>query len=396
MAGKTKYSEHVLMFAVQQLRMLGISISIIAELLDVAIGTVQKRVKDIVPQTGSVFAAAWERFCKLEEEAISHREPSTQELTLYTALRQYLDIDSCLVVVDQVLLTMRELMLPHVPESEMGYFDLLDKAFELSEEKISLPKVGDRQVSEPIDYLILYAPKQPVSMKDIMAAFRTGIADLRRVQVAVPWPENARQVVEDTLLTLPLRESKVLADRFGLYGGRKKTFREIGQDFGLTSESIHRIESIAIRKLLRSPCWELLAPLVADFSVVLEERDSLKQKNGELESAMMSCRSLIAKLTRGMSEAGMSVDKSVKVDPVLLRSIDSLDLTIRSSNCLVAENIRCIGQLVQRSEFQLLRLPNLGRKSLNEIKEVLGNLDLHLGMKLPYEAVAVVSAMFKD
>lgn len=69
-------------------------------------------------------------------------------------------------------------------------------------------------------------------------------------------------------------------------------------------------------------------------------------------------------------------------DPILLRPVDDLELTVRSANCLKAENIYYIGDLVQRSENELLKTPNLGKKSLTEIKDILGSRSLSLGMKL--------------
>jgi DNA-directed RNA polymerase subunit alpha len=74
--------------------------------------------------------------------------------------------------------------------------------------------------------------------------------------------------------------------------------------------------------------------------------------------------------------------KQSTVDPILLRPVDDLELTVRSANCLKAENIYYIGDLIQRTETELLKTPNLGRKSLNEIKEVLASRGLTLGMKL--------------
>jgi DNA-directed RNA polymerase subunit alpha len=74
--------------------------------------------------------------------------------------------------------------------------------------------------------------------------------------------------------------------------------------------------------------------------------------------------------------------RSPQVDPILLRPVDDLELTVRSANCLKAENIYYIGDLIQRTETELLKTPNLGRKSLNEIKEVLASRGLTLGMKL--------------
>jgi DNA-directed RNA polymerase subunit alpha len=74
--------------------------------------------------------------------------------------------------------------------------------------------------------------------------------------------------------------------------------------------------------------------------------------------------------------------KAAQIDPILLRPVDDLELTVRSANCLKAENIYYIGDLIQRTETELLKTPNLGRKSLNEIKEVLASRGLTLGMKL--------------
>ncbi|MEO8803910.1 MAG: DNA-directed RNA polymerase subunit alpha [Rudaea sp.] len=75
-------------------------------------------------------------------------------------------------------------------------------------------------------------------------------------------------------------------------------------------------------------------------------------------------------------------DEKSGVDPVLLRPIDDLELTVRSANCLKAESIYYIGDLVQRTEVELLKTPNLGKKSLTEIKDVLGSRGLSLGTKL--------------
>ena len=73
---------------------------------------------------------------------------------------------------------------------------------------------------------------------------------------------------------------------------------------------------------------------------------------------------------------------SQQFDPILLRPVDELELTVRSANCLKAENIYYIGDLIQRTENELLKTPNLGRKSLNEIKELLASRGLTLGMRL--------------
>jgi DNA-directed RNA polymerase subunit alpha len=82
------------------------------------------------------------------------------------------------------------------------------------------------------------------------------------------------------------------------------------------------------------------------------------------------------------TDSPMAERSTPQVDPILLRPVDDLELTVRSANCLKAENIYYIGDLIQRTETELLKTPNLGRKSLNEIKEVLASRGLSLGMKL--------------
>lgn len=74
----------------------------------------------------------------------------------------------------------------------------------------------------------------------------------------------------------------------------------------------------------------------------------------------------------------------IQIDPILLRPVDDLELTVRSANCLKAENINNIGDLIRRTEVELLKTPNLGKKSLNEIKEVLAAHGLELGTELEH------------
>ncbi|MEM7304059.1 MAG: DNA-directed RNA polymerase subunit alpha [Pseudomonadota bacterium] len=76
------------------------------------------------------------------------------------------------------------------------------------------------------------------------------------------------------------------------------------------------------------------------------------------------------------------VTTEAEIDPILMRPVDDLELTVRSANCLKAENIYYIGDLIQRTEVELLKTPNLGKKSLTEIKDVLGSHGLSLGMRL--------------
>ena len=97
---------------------------------------------------------------------------------------------------------------------------------------------------------------------------------------------------------------------------------------------------------------------------------------------LMDQLSVFADLEGTPMSAETGCAKPIQVDPILLRPVDDLELTVRSANCLKAENIYYIGDLIQHTETELLKTPNLGRKSLNEIKEVLASRGLTLGMKL--------------
>ena len=105
------------------------------------------------------------------------------------------------------------------------------------------------------------------------------------------------------------------------------------------------------------------------------------------EAVRYAARILVDQLSvfaalEGTESASEAPSQTPPVDPTLLRPVDDLELTVRSANCLKAESIYYIGDLIQRSENELLKTPNLGRKSLNEIKEVLASRGLTLGMKL--------------
>ncbi len=76
------------------------------------------------------------------------------------------------------------------------------------------------------------------------------------------------------------------------------------------------------------------------------------------------------------------IEEPAPLNPNLFKSVDELELSVRSANCLQNANIRLIGELVQRTESEMLKTKNFGRKSLNEIKEVLSSMNLELGMKL--------------
>ena len=121
-----------------------------------------------------------------------------------------------------------------------------------------------------------------------------------------------------------------------------------------------------------------LDKLIIDLETngTIDPEEAIRRAGGILKSQLEVFVQLEGQdeISTGMAEA--------QIDPILMRPVDELELTVRSANCLKAESINYIGDLVQRTEVELLRTPNLGKKSLTEIKEVLESHGLALGMRL--------------
>ncbi|HKK23473.1 MAG TPA: DNA-directed RNA polymerase subunit alpha, partial [Pseudohaliea sp.] len=123
-----------------------------------------------------------------------------------------------------------------------------------------------------------------------------------------------------------------------------------------------------------------LDKLVMDIETngVVEPEEALRFAAGLLRDQL----SVFVDLEGGEEGRDIAEGGEPEVDPILLRPIDDLELTVRSANCLKAESIHYVGDLVQKTEVELLKTPNLGKKTLNEIKEVLAQHGLQLGMRL--------------
>ena len=117
--------------------------------------------------------------------------------------------------------------------------------------------------------------------------------------------------------------------------------------------------------------------LTIETNGTIDPEQAVKEAAGILRSQL----AVFVDITGDELPTGASGD-TIEIDPILLRSIDDLELTVRSANCLKAESIYYIGDLIQRTEVELLKTPNLGKKSLTEIKDVLAARGLSLGMRL--------------
>ena len=191
-----------------------------------------------------------------------------------------------------------------------------------------------------------------------------------------------KQVIVDTLTP---REAKIVTDFYGI-SCEKKTLAAIAADF--TTAEHHEVSMARIRQVKQKAMRKLKHRKDLLETTLEEARWTEKDPDIQaLRNRIVACEgenaALANKLNRvlmmfaaiGSSAAGFQKDVQ------LAESVDSLDLTVRTANCLKAENICTVGDLVLRSESELLKVPNLARKSLNEIKEVLAAKGLTPGMR---------------
>jgi DNA-directed RNA polymerase subunit alpha len=169
-------------------------------------------------------------------------------------------------------------------------------------------------------------------------------------------------------------------------GYQPSTSRETPDD---TSQAIGRLKLDASFSPVRRCSYEVQAARVEqqtdlDKLILTIETNGTIDPEQAVKEAAGILRSQLAVFVDITSEDQVekSSGSTIEVDPILLRSIDDLELTVRSANCLKAESIYYIGDLIQRTEVELLKTPNLGKKSLTEIKDVLAARGLSLGMRL--------------
>ena len=160
-----------------------------------------------------------------------------------------------------------------------------------------------------------------------------------------------------------------------------KSLKDEGQEIGLlrldasyspVKRVSYTVENARVEQ--RTDLDKLIIDIDTDGTIEAEEILKI--------SATILQHQLSAFAELGRLEEVIEEKEELKIDPVLLRPVDELELTVRSANCLKAESVQFIGDLVTKRESDLLRTPNLGKKSLNEIKEVLASRGLSLGLVL--------------
>lgn len=154
--------------------------------------------------------------------------------------------------------------------------------------------------------------------------------------------------------------------------GRRIGRLMLDASFSPISRVAYNVESARVEQ--RTDLDRLVIDLETNGTI--EPSEAIRVAANILQNQLMAFVEL-----RGQEQT-TTIAKSAEIDPILRRPVDDLELTVRSANCLKAENIFYIGDLIQRTEVELMKTPNLGKKSLTEIKDVLANHGLSLGMRL--------------
>ncbi|RLA18001.1 MAG: DNA-directed RNA polymerase subunit alpha, partial [Gammaproteobacteria bacterium] len=155
---------------------------------------------------------------------------------------------------------------------------------------------------------------------------------------------------------------------------RQMGLMQLDASFSPVSKVAYKVESARVEQ--RTNLDKLIVDIESDGTVDPEEAIRFAAR------VLQYHLTVFAELDSDIEVDPTPAEKKDLIDPKLLRPVDDLELTVRSANCLKAENIFYIGDLIQRTEVELLKTPNLGKKSLTEIKDVLASRGLSLGMRL--------------
>ena len=166
--------------------------------------------------------------------------------------------------------------------------------------------------------------------------------------------------------------------------------RKLGRRFGRQSGHRQAMFSNLAADLIRHEQIVTTLAKAKDLKRVIDKYITLA-KRGDLNSRRLAAARILQDQLAvfvNFEEPKKAIEEGAKhpelaFNAALLKKVDELELSVRSANCLKNDNIVYIGDLIQKTEAEMLRTPNFGRKSLNEIKEVLASMGLHLGMEVP-------------
>ena len=345
--------------------------------------------KDVPQDAGERYAKA---FCFF---ALAWSQISPKEVNQYVikALERWLKIDKIKVGLDDLQKICTALTDLSDDDSDAAkiwrscFVDPLWNAHESLFEKVKR------------DMLMGRAPR-PRSVEDAISIGRRQAAQYIRADVA-PWftDDDRAMIMGFYHEGLKARQKDVLGQRLGLCNengqpGVQKTFKEIGDALGLGVVRIRQIEREARGALVhRMHGHPRLMRFKAAREVPSLSSVVSQTMNSELAKKLRDAEARVAILTDQLVQTGATPANyaSSKFNPHLTKRVDELELSVRTQNCLENAGIEYIYQLVEKTEAQMLKTENFGRKSLNEIKEILTDLDLSLGMTLDPEFKRPVS-----
>lgn len=330
-----------------------------------------------------IFRAALVRYAQLEMAALSDAL-RPDYLAQHKVLHSFLRVDRLEEYLEGVVAVMEELLAPAFPSPCAPYIKLLRAIFAPDVSAVEqvdargfwlayLLGINHKMIEPPASWPEI----RRVLVRRYVAQYRKGIMPIL--------PPEAFDRIEEALETLSERERDILWRRFGLHYDKSQTLEQVGADYNLSRDQIRQLEARALRFLRHSSRRKLLLPLVHPVGDILREQWEAEAREVALREKMTKQTTAPVTVVRP-KWAGGNIERTLTHEQFdqLSRLVSELELSVRSENCLENTNIRYIGELVQKTEADLLKTRNFGRKSLKEIKEVLATMGLELGMKVDW------------
>ncbi len=217
----------------------------------------------------------------------------------------------------------------------------------------------------------------PESVMDLRVILSREIEAVDRGGIWPSWTDEMSRLLNTAIKRLGHRQRDVVGLRYG-FGRQTHTLAEIGQRLGITSQAVGNIDKLTREQIRKSSEFATADRYMRPLSGLTEELRRVDEENVRLRAELERACERIEAL-----ENGILSEEQGSLSGNLFKRVDELELSVRSANCLQNAGIEFIYQLVEKTEADLLKTKNFGRKSLNEIKEILAELGLKLGMRLP-------------
>jgi len=312
------------------------------------------------------------------------------------AIERRLDMAEIRAFAHGLVSSMLTLTTPIYPKEFEPFFNIL------GDDRLPMgaPTSGDKLVNELIKDVRNNMRAVPASAQEVrLALMKIQALDPKRLEILTPFPEYMLEVCQQALVELERehspRETHVLKLTVGI-DCDKQDLSVIGREMGLARGRIRMIDLNArchFRKLVRDLLkgrqsgFESLEMLIRDRDKLQEMYDALDAANKALTYQLREIATLVG--SREDDNLLEAVCRSSKCVPSqhIFRRVDKLELSVRAANCLNNAAIEYVWQICERTEADLLKTKNFGRKSLNEIKEILAELDPLLQLGMNYDSV---------